>query len=83
MLFTPAFLTYVHNRCLREITPGCYTDEESRLGRGYLGRAKAWTSYDRVRGTSQTNTEAQGWANSGSHRVGAADRHGRTPARPN
>jgi hypothetical protein len=32
--------------------------EESRPGRGDLGRAKAWTSYDRVTGTSRTNAEA-------------------------
>jgi hypothetical protein len=32
--------------------------EESRPGRGDLGRTKAWTNYDRVRGTSGTNAGA-------------------------
>jgi hypothetical protein len=32
--------------------------EESRSGRGYLWQAKAWTSYDWVRGTSRTNAGA-------------------------
>jgi hypothetical protein len=57
--------------------------EESRQERGDLGRAMAWTSYDRVWGTSRTNAEAQGRANSASHRAGLVDHHGRTPARPN
>jgi hypothetical protein len=34
------------------------SDEESRPVRGDLWRAKAWTSYSRVRGTSQTNARA-------------------------
>jgi hypothetical protein len=33
---------------------GGNSGEESRPGRGGLGRAKAWTSYGRVRGTSRT-----------------------------
>jgi hypothetical protein len=57
--------------------------EESRPGRGDLGRAKACTSYGWVRGTSQTNAGAQGWANSTSHRASAADCRGRTSAMPN
>jgi hypothetical protein len=47
-----------------------------------LRRAKAWDSFSRGRGTLGTNTEALGQANLAGHRVGAADRHGRTPAKP-
>jgi hypothetical protein len=57
--------------------------EDSWPGRGDLGRSKSGTSYDRVRGTSRTNARARIRANSTSHRVGAADRRGRTPAKPN
>jgi hypothetical protein len=59
------------------------SSEESRLGRQDLGRAKAWTNYNRVRGTSGTNAGAPDRANSASHRVGTANCHGRTPAKPN
>jgi hypothetical protein len=37
---------------------GGNSDEESRPRRGGLGRAKAWTSYGRVRGTSRTEAGA-------------------------
>jgi hypothetical protein len=47
--------------------------EESRPWRGGLGRAKAWTSYDKVRGTLRTKAGAQGRAESASHRAGAAE----------
>jgi hypothetical protein len=49
---------------------------------GGLRRAKAWDSFSRGRGTLGTNTGALGRANLTGHRVGAADRHDRTPAKP-
>jgi hypothetical protein len=45
-------------------------------------RAKACDSFNRGRGTSGTNVGALGWANLNGHHAGAADRHGRTPAKP-
>jgi hypothetical protein len=59
------------------------SSEESHPRRGDLGRAKAGTSYDRVRGTSRTKAGAQSRANSASHHTGAANRRGQTPAKPN
>jgi hypothetical protein len=47
-----------------------------------LRRAKAWDSFSRGRGTLANNAGALGRANLAGHRVGAADRHGRTPAKP-
>jgi hypothetical protein len=47
-----------------------------------LRRAKAWESFSEGRGTLGTNARALGWANLAGHRAGAADRHGRTPAKP-
>jgi hypothetical protein len=49
--------------------------EEFRSGRGGLRRAKAWASYDRVRGTLRANTRARVRAKSAGHRAGAANRH--------
>jgi hypothetical protein len=46
-----------------------------------LRRAKAWDSFSRGRGTLGINAGALGWANLAGHRAGAADRHGRTPAK--
>jgi hypothetical protein len=57
--------------------------EEFWPGRGGLECAKAWTSYDRVRGTLWTKARAQGRANSTSHCAGTVNRHDRTPAKPN
>jgi hypothetical protein len=57
--------------------------EEYRLRGGGFGHAKAWTGFDRVRGTLQTNTGAQSEAKSARHREDAANRCYRTPARPN
>jgi hypothetical protein len=57
--------------------------EESRPRRGGSGRARAWTNFDRVRGTSGTDAGAPDQANSTGHRAGVADRRGRTPAKPN
>jgi hypothetical protein len=47
-----------------------------------LRRAKAWDSFTRGRGTLGTNAGALDRANLAGHRVGAADRHGRTLAKP-
>jgi hypothetical protein len=47
-----------------------------------MRRAKAWDSFTRGRGTLGINTGALGRANLAGHRTGAADRHGRTPAKP-
>jgi hypothetical protein len=47
--------------------------EEFWSGRGGIGRAKAQTSYDRVRGTLWTKSRAQGQANSASHRACVAE----------
>ena len=49
---------------------------------GCLRRAKAWDSFSRGRGTLGTNVRALGRANLIGHYAGAADRHGRTPAKP-
>jgi hypothetical protein len=49
---------------------------------GGLRRAKAWDSFSRGKGTLGTNAGALGQANLASHREGAVDRHGRTPAKP-
>jgi hypothetical protein len=45
-------------------------------------RAKAWDSFSSVRGNSRTDAGALGRTKSAGHRAGAADRHGRTPAKP-
>jgi hypothetical protein len=58
------------------------SDEGSRPRRGGLRRARAWTSFSRVRGTSGTDTGAPDRANSASHREGTAHRHSRTPTKP-
>jgi hypothetical protein len=51
-------------------------------GEGGLRRARAWTNFSRVRGTSGTDAGAPDRANSTDHRAGVADRRGRTPAKP-
>jgi hypothetical protein len=56
--------------------------EEFRPRGGGLRRAKAWDSFSRGRGTLGTNVRALGRANLAGHHAGAADRHGRTPAKP-
>jgi hypothetical protein len=50
--------------------------DESRLRRGGLRRARAWTSFSRARGTSGIEAGALDWTNSTGHRAGAADRRG-------
>jgi hypothetical protein len=55
--------------------------KDSGHGEG-LRCAKAWDSFSRGRGTLGINTGALGRANLASHRAGAVDRHGRTPAKP-
>jgi hypothetical protein len=47
-----------------------------------LRRGKAWDTFSRGRGTLGTNARALGQANLAGHRTGAADHHGRTPAKP-
>jgi hypothetical protein len=47
---------------------GCYT--------------RALTHFSRARGTPGTDTGALDRTNSAGHRVGAADHHDRTPAKP-
>ena len=64
-----------------QVGQGC-SDEEFRLRGGGLRRARAWTSFSRARGTLGTDTGALDRTNSTGHRAGAADHHGRTPAKP-
>jgi hypothetical protein len=48
--------------------------EESRPRRGGLRHARAWTSFNRARGTSGTDAEAHDWTNSAGYLASAADR---------
>jgi hypothetical protein len=72
---------------------GGMAGERSRAGRRNSGEGfrprgeglrhdKAWDNFSRGRGTLGTNVGALGRANLAGHRAGAADRHGRTPAKP-
>jgi hypothetical protein len=56
--------------------------EEFRPRGGGLRRARAWTGFSRARGTPRTDAGTLDQANSVGHRAGAADRHGRNPAKP-
>jgi hypothetical protein len=58
------------------------SSEEFQPWGGGLRHARAWTGFSRARGTPETNAGALDRANSAGHRAGAADRHGRTPAKP-
>jgi hypothetical protein len=57
--------------------------EESRPRGGKIGRAKAWTGSGEVKGTLWTKARAQDGFKSTGHHAAAANRCGRTPARPN
>jgi hypothetical protein len=69
----------------REGAPGGSgnSGEEFWSGRGGLGRAKAWASYCRVRGTLHIKAGAQDQDKSASHRASAANQRGQTPLKPN
>jgi hypothetical protein len=58
------------------------SSEESRPRRGGPRRARAWTGFSRVRGTSGTDEGTLDQANSAGPRACAVDRHGRTPVKP-
>jgi hypothetical protein len=59
------------------------SSKKSRSRGGEIGRAKAWTSSSEVRGTLWTKARSRDEAESIAHRVSAANRCGRTSARPN
>jgi hypothetical protein len=59
------------------------SSEESWPQGGGIGRAKVRTSSGEVSGTLWTKSRARDGAKSTGHRAGAANRRGRTPARPN
>jgi hypothetical protein len=49
---------------------------------GGLRRSKAWASFSRGRGDTETYTEELGRTKSAGHRASMADHHGRAPAMP-
>jgi hypothetical protein len=51
-------------------------------GEGGLRHARAWTSFSRARGTSGIDAGALDQTNLAGHHTSAADRHGRTTAKP-
>jgi hypothetical protein len=59
---------------------GC-SGKEFRSRGGGLRHARAWTSFNRARGTPGTDAGALDQTNSASHRACAADHHDRTPAK--
>jgi hypothetical protein len=54
----------------------------SGRGEGGLRRGRDWASFSRASGTPGTDAGALDRTNFAGHRASAADRHGRTPAKP-